>query len=211
MKRQNIIDFKKGAASLSKKDKTIKAVLSEIGLPKPTFRNFDSKALIRTVVRQQLSDRAATTIFQRLTVLLNDNFDPNAIVKFEIDKLRACGLSRSKAMAVLGISSTLKDQPLFLEKILHLPDNEAIKVLSSLPGIGNWSAAIILLFSLQRPNILPVGDVSLNKAINALYGVEIDRRGAALDSFKTLWSPHCSVASLILWHWIDSGSKRIGK
>jgi DNA-3-methyladenine glycosylase II len=181
-------------------DPVLSRVIKVVGTINTTYREPNFEAFVRIVINQQLSDKAASTIYGRIRSSLGGDVTPKSVVKSNPQNLLKCGISRQKLMSIIGIAEKFLAKPNFLQKLERLGNDEAVQELTSLRGIGVWSASIFLLFCLRRPDIFPEGDVSLEKAINSIYP-NIGVRDEAIIA----WSPHKSTAALHLWAWIDMG------
>ena len=188
---------------LSASDPRLKSVLKTLPNFEPVARvvNFENTA--RIVIGQQLSLKAANTIYGRVCDLA-PNFTPAVLAKLPSEDLRQCGLSNAKARYVQALAEKCLSNPSYLTDLSKLDDGAVDAEIQSNPGFGPWSAQIFLLFHLRRPNIFPHGDATLNRAIKILYGIDPEDR-SALDKTISIWSPHRSVACLALWKWIDEG------
>ena len=163
-------------------------------------------ALVRSIVGQQLSTKAARAIYGRLT----DRFGGRAPTPAEVladdpDELRAAaGLSRSKVSFLRSLAEHVLDGELELEQLDDLPDDEVIAELVAVKGLGVWSAHMFLMFHLQRPDILAVGDLGIRKAMTALYGLEKRPAPDEMEAIAEPWRPYRTVACLYLWHTLDA-------
>jgi DNA-3-methyladenine glycosylase II len=160
--------------------------------------------LVRIVIGQQLSTAAARTINDRIAVLCEGDICPQAIQRLAEQELRKCGVSAAKVRTLKRLSEKIAVKPNYFGDIAAMSDGDAMAELMAHHGIGEWSAAMFLIFEDARPDIFTASDSSLRRAINLLY-----RRNAprTFDGYKRLakrWSPYRSVASLFLWRWLDS-------
>ena len=161
--------------------------------------------LCSSIIGQQLSTKAADTIQARvaLAVAAKTRFEPHHFLAVEADLLRSCGLSTAKAKWLMAIAQTVQRGEFSFAQLRKLDDEAAIEALDALPGIGRWTAEMMLIFALHRLDVFSLGDAGLRRAINQLYN-----RGTALDNEATLaltarWAPYRSVASWYLWRSID--------
>lgn len=160
--------------------------------------------LIRSVVHQQLSGKAASTIHQRLLSLFPDGY-PQAeqLLAFSEADLRAVGLSRQKVGYVTNVARFFQDQD--RDALLQLTDDELIGELTQIKGIGKWTVQMILIFNLGRPDVFPPDDLGVQKAMQQLYGLQ--DRGRLLKqqmrSIAEAWRPYRSVATRFLWQHLD--------
>lgn len=149
--------------------------------------------LCKIVVYQQISIKAAEAIWHRVEPVLTSSDSLSA------DTLREQGLSRQKASYLLAITSSDID----FVVLEQATDEQVLRELTSIKGIGPWSAEMFLIFSLARPDVFSVGDLGLRLAVSQLYDVEPDNH-AAIARRAEQWSPHRTVASLSLWHILDN-------
>jgi DNA-3-methyladenine glycosylase II len=157
-------------------------------------------ALLRAIVGQQLSTRAAHAIYQRLLALFRDREpDPEQLLAADRDELRQAGLSRAKVEYLRDLATRVRDGDLQLDRLAELPDDEVTAQLTAVKGIGRWSADMFLMFHLGRPDVLPVGDLGLRRAVQRAYGLAEPPRAAELERIAEPWRPYRTLASLYLW------------
>ncbi|NLJ41556.1 MAG: DNA-3-methyladenine glycosylase 2 family protein [Clostridiales bacterium] len=155
-------------------------------------------ALIRNIVAQQISSAAASTVWSRLKDRFGE-IDPERIANTTLEDIQACGMSMRKAEYIQGIGQAVFRGELDLSALEGLPDNKVIKALSSLRGVGVWTAEMLLIFSMQRPDIVSWGDLAIRRGMMTLYGLEtLDKK--QFDKYRKAYTPYGSVASLYLWH-----------
>ena len=168
------------------------------------FSYFERITLI--IIGQQLSGTAANTISNRLRYLLGKNtINHKDILNTPYSEILRCGLSKSKANYIIGIANLLGKDPEFFEKISFLPDSEKINALLQIKGIGIWSASIFVMSAYQSQNIFPLGDATLTKAITKIYEFDPNGNTKKLEKVLNKWTPYRSVASKLLWNWVDQG------
>lgn len=158
--------------------------------------------LIESIISQQLSTKAATTIYNRFLALFNSPFPtPEEILKIDSEKLRSAGMSYSKAQYIKNIAQAFKDKEIDIQKISKMSDEEVIKTLTKIKGVGKWTAEMILIFTLKRADVFSIGDAGLRRAIKNLYKLEND-----LDILKLSesWKPFRSLASWYLWRSLEN-------
>lgn len=169
--------------------------------PRPDHSHFHH--LARAVVYQQLSTKAATTIFGRVRGLCGESLDPDRLLAHPPETLRAAGLSTPKTRYLREMAGRVLDGSLTLEGIEERTDAEVIAQLTTLNGIGVWSAQMFLIFRLGRPDVLPILDLGIRKAVQRAYGY---RSLPALRTVARLgkrWSPYATIASWYLWRSVD--------
>lgn len=160
--------------------------------------------LVRAIIGQQISARAATTIDARLRALSGDPHDPRALIAAGEAGLRSCGLSGVKARYVLNLSEAVAAGSLPLARIGAL-DDEAIKArLTAVKGIGPWTAEMFLIFSLNRPDVLPVGDLGVRVGIRDFHGMAGLPTPGECVRLAEPWRPFRSIAMWYLWRSIDA-------
>ena len=159
---------------------------------------------VRSIVSQQLSVKAAETIHGRLLAAIGAaRATPDAILALDGDRMRACGLSWAKVASVRDLATKVTDGSLALESLDRLDDEAVVEALTTVKGIGRWSAEMFLIFRLGRPDILPVGDVGVQRAMRALYGLRKHPSPARMTALARPWRPYRSVACWYLWRSLD--------
>lgn len=173
-------------------------------LPRPERGLFHD--LVSAIVGQQLSGKAAATIMGRVhaAVAPEGDITPQAILAVDHETLRAVGLSNAKARYVRALAEAVVGGALDLEALPALDDEAVIGQLTQVKGVGRWTAEMILLFSLERPNVLSTGDLGIRTAVKRHYGLEALPTPAALQAIAAPWHPYCSAALLVLWHSLDN-------
>jgi DNA-3-methyladenine glycosylase II len=158
-------------------------------------------ALVGAIVSQQLSTKAAATIFGRLAALFPDNriADAAAIEALDEAALRGVGLSRQKISYLRDLSARIADGRLRLDVLDALPDDEVIARLTAVKGFGRWTAEMFLMFRLHRPDVLPADDLGIVKAVQKLYGLRKRPDANRILKIGDIWRPYRSVASWYLW------------
>jgi DNA-3-methyladenine glycosylase II len=162
--------------------------------------------LVRSIVGQQLSTKAARSIWTRMTTELYDGRTPTPqeIIDTDPDALRAVGLSRAKAAYLRSLAEHVVDGELPIDDLAELPDAEVYEVLTAVKGLGRWSVDMFLIFHLGRPDVLPVGDLGIRRAIQTAYGLEKPPTPAEMERIAEPWRPHRSLAALYLWESLDN-------
>jgi DNA-3-methyladenine glycosylase II len=162
-------------------------------------------SLVRTIVGQQLSTKAARTIYERLVALLGDGPPtPEEILAAEEDDLRAVGLSRQKVRYLRDLARHVLGGELELDRLDELSDEEVAREITAVKGLGQWSADMFLMFHLGRPDVLPVGDLGIRRAVERAYGLPGLPDEDALRSIAGPWRPHRTLACLYLWESLDT-------
>lgn len=188
---------------LKKQDKKLGKVIDDIGfLERKTIPDL-FVALINSIVSQQISSKAAATVWARLLEHFVE-ITPDIFVQVPLEEICKCGLSRRKATYIKEASKAVKEGKLQIDQLGELPDNEVIKKLTSLKGVGIWTAEMLLIFALQRPDVVSYSDLAIRKAMMKLYGLESLSK-EEFELFRRRYSPYGSVASLYLWAFASDG------
>lgn len=187
----------------------LKVDLSTFRPPDDPLRQSFSEAshfidLVESIVSQQLSGKAAETIFGRFKKLFpREQITPKKLLKIPDEKIRAAGISFSKIKYIKGIANEIVNNNLDLKSLEELTDEEVILELVKLKGIGKWTAEMFLMFTLGRPDVFSAGDLGLQNAIVKLYGLKSKPNNGKLLEISAKWSPHRTIASRILWKSLD--------
>jgi len=161
--------------------------------------------LLRSIVGQQLSTKAAATIYGRLLELFGGHPPtPKQLLKADPDAMRAAGLSRAKVAYLRDLAEHVEDGALELERLPDLPDEEVAAQLTAIKGLGQWTADMFLMFHLGRPDILPVGDQGIRRAIQVEYGLRKLPDAKRMQTIAKPWRPYRTLASLYLWSSLDN-------
>lgn len=162
-------------------------------------------ALVRAITFQQLSTRAASTIYGRLAALMPAGTPTAAALAALTDaQLRAVGMSRMKALYLKDLCEKVSSGALDLRRIHDLPDEDVIAALVQVKGIGRWSAEMFLMFRLHRPDVLPLGDLGIANAIQKIYRLRKRPTSDRIRRIGEAWRPYRSVASWYLWRSLDN-------
>lgn len=160
--------------------------------------------LLRAIVSQQLSTKAAATIFGRLCALFPAGRPtPARLLALDDATLRGVGLSAQKTRFVRDLASRVHDGRLDLRALDTYDDARALAALTSVLGIGTWTAEIFLLFQLHRPDVLPLGDLGLLTAMQRVYGLRVRPTPKRASTLAEAWRPHRSVAAWYLWRSLE--------
>ncbi len=163
------------------------------------------ESLVRTIVGQQLSTKAARTIYARLAALFGDRAPtPAELLAAEDEALREVGLSRQKIGYLRDLAARVKSGELDLHALHELPDEEVSERITSVKGLGRWSADMFLMFHLRRPDVLPVGDLGIRRAVERAYALPALPDEDSLRAISGPWRPHRTLASLYLWESLDA-------
>lgn len=183
---------------LKRKDKKLGIAIDNIGLIQREVTPNVFSALIQSVLSQQISTKAAQTVCQRMNTLLHHEITPQSIRMAGLDAIKACGMSQRKAGYIIGIAEAALTGVVDFDGLHTLTDEEIIKKLTTLNGVGIWTAEMLLIFSLCRPNIVSYGDLAIRRGIMNLYGLK-ECPKEIFEKYRKRYSPYGSVASLYLW------------
>ncbi len=156
-------------------------------------------ALAGSIVSQQLSIKAADTIWGRLEKACKGEVTPEALLRLRLTTMRKAGLSGSKSKTLKELSRAIVDGELALEALAAMEEEQAIQELSRVWGIGRWTAEMFLMFALERSDVFSVGDLGLRRSVEQLYGLPKDTSAEVIVEIAQKWSPHRSFASRVLW------------
>ncbi len=199
--------FKAGFAHVRKSDPKLRPILDSRGVIefKPEGEPFES--LVESILSQQLAGSAASAIIKKVRALFPDGeLEAKRVHRIDARKLRAAGVSPQKLTYLKDLSARVVEGRLDLEALGSLPDEEIIEVLDEVKGIGPWTAHMFLIFTLGRPNVLPVDDHGIRTSVQRVYGLSELPRKADIEKLAEKWHPYCTVASLYLWHSMDNGA-----
>ena len=188
---------------LSKKDPVMKKLISKYKDKTLTTRKDIFYSLCKSIIGQQISVQAANSVFRKFEKVCNRKINSKKIKKIKFGKLKKCGLSRQKVKGIKELAFKFENNSFNSRKIKFMSDEEAIIYLSSLRQIGRWSAEMILLFTLNRPNIWPIQDIGLLRSISNNYKKKYFPPRKFVEVLRKRFSPYCSVATWYLWRSID--------
>jgi len=198
--------WKKAKRFLSAKDKTMQKLIKDYSGPSETIlttRKDIFFSLCKSIIGQQISVAAANSVFLKFKKECKGKIKPLIVSKLTTAKLRKCGLSRQKILGIKSLSKQIIEKTFNPKLIEKMSDEEAIEYLSTLRQIGRWSAEMILLFTYNRPNIWPIQDIGLLRAISKNYKKNYLPPEKFVNLLKKRFSPYCSVATWYLWRSID--------
>ncbi len=177
----------------------VAAALARVGYPEPRLRERGYETLLRTIVGQQVSVAAATSIWNKLVAGLGDLTDPETLAGASDDALRAAGLSRQKTGYARSLADAVSSGRLDL-MALPADDEAAIAQLVEVKGIGRWSAEIYLLFAEGRPDIWPAGDLAVQIELGRIMGLAERPGEKQTRAIAENWRPHRGAAAILAWH-----------
>jgi len=193
--------FRLGVRHICRADPKIRELMKKHGPLKLTVDGDPFESLVETVISQQLSWQSARAIFGKLKALLHTEvIDAQALHNLTASKLRKAGVSPQKIRYLKDLSSRVVNGQLDLNSLKRKSDDEVIRILDEVKGIGPWSAQMFLLFVLGRPDVLPVDDLGIQLAIQKVYSLRKLPKPKKIEQIATDWHPYCSIASLYLWN-----------
>ena len=195
--------WNKSKRQLSKRDRVMKKLLT-IYKGHLTTRNNFFYSLTRSITSQQISVSAADSVFSKFEKKCRGKINPKIVSRLTIADLRRCGLSRMKALGIKSLADKILDRSFNPKLIKKMSDEEAINYLSSLRQIGRWSSEMVLIFFYNRPNIWPVQDIGLLRAISNNYKKKYLPPKSFVNKLQKKFSPYCTLAVMALWYSVDN-------
>lgn len=197
-------DLNAGLDALAARDPAFAAALERVGYPAPRIRARGYATLLRTILGQQVSVKAADAVWRKLEVL-GDPRDPAVVAALDDDSLRACGFSRQKTGYARSLAEEVTSGRLDLDN-LPADDEEAIAQLVRVKGIGRWSAEVYLLFAEGRPDIWPAGDLAVQIETGRILGLPERPSEKQTRELAEAWRPHRGAAAIFTWHHYGAGA-----
>jgi DNA-3-methyladenine glycosylase II len=195
--------MRKAIQHLKKSDPVLRAIIERVGPFRMGYRAAEFSSLARSILYQQLNGKAAASIFNRFTALAGDPLTPEGILKLTDEQLRGVGLSKQKSAYLKDLATKTRDGLLNFSKLPDMSDEEVIKHLTQVKGIGVWTAHMFLIFSLKRPDVLPTGDYGVQAAIKKHYRKRQLPKPHIMEKIAKPWAPYRSVACWYLWRSLD--------
>ncbi|MEX2499762.1 MAG: DNA-3-methyladenine glycosylase 2 family protein [Wenzhouxiangellaceae bacterium] len=195
-------DMKKALDELAGRDRHIAAGLELVGYPSERRRGSPSyEHLMRIIAGQQLSVKAAATIFSRVEQAMAGEFRPERFLERSDEEWRAAGFSRQKIGYARGLSEAVREGRLDPAALAELPDEEVIEKITALKGFGRWSAEMFLLFSLGRPDVWPVDDLGIQAGLHKLKNMRARPNREKTERIARPWRPWRGAAAVFIWHY----------
>lgn len=198
--------FEKARRELLKRDPRLATHIKKLGRHRPSFAPRDPfHALVRAVLSQQLSTKAADTIEGRVMALVGgaSRLTPASLLAANPDALRAAGVSRPKISYLRDLASHVTDGRLDLHGLREKTDEEIVVAITAIKGFGRWSAEMFLMFCLHRPDVFPVGDLGIVKGVQRLTGMKTRPKPRTMLRHAEAWKPYRSIASWYLWRILE--------
>jgi DNA-3-methyladenine glycosylase II len=199
------MDFDAATAHILNADPAFTAVIQATGPFTPRSPDADPfNSLARAIVFQQLAGHAARAIHGRFTALFDGHPTAEAILQTPIEQLRAVGLSGNKATSIADLALKATDGTVPLDRLDEISDAEIVQRLSTVRGIGRWTAEMFLIFQLQRPDVWPVDDLGIRKGFATIHRLDTPPTPKALDALGEIYRPYRSVAAWYCWRAVDT-------
>ncbi|MFN3323844.1 MAG: DNA-3-methyladenine glycosylase family protein [Bryobacteraceae bacterium] len=198
--------MRKALFHLKRSDPVLRGIISCVGPYRIAYAEPDFHTLAKSVVYQQLSGKAALTIFGRLldTARAGEGrLRPETLLRIKPARLREAGLSQQKSAYLTDLAQRTVSGQLCFDRLPEMPDDEVIAHLTQVKGVGVWTAHMFLIFALRRPDVLPTGDLGVRSAIRRAYGFEELPTPREVEEVAGPWRPWCSVASWYLWRSLE--------
>jgi len=188
---------------LKKSDPVLRAIIEEVGPCRMEFSRPEFTSVAEAIVYQQLNGKAAVTIFKRFAAIAGEPLNPEGILKLSDAQLRAAGLSKQKSAYLKDLAAKTKGGLLNFARMPAMTDEDVIEHLTQVKGIGVWTAHMFLIFSLQRPNVLPTGDYGVQMAMRKFYKKRKLPKPKDMEKIARAWEPYRSVACWYMWRSLD--------
>lgn len=182
---------------LTRRDKILGAAMDRLGMIRRKVMPEPFPALVKSIVGQQISSKAMDTVYGRLVEALS-GVTPASVAGADVEVIQKCGLSLRKARYIKGIGEAALRGEVDFSRFSEMSDDEVIARLTSLPGVGIWTAEMLLIHSMQRPDVVSWGDLAIRRGMMRLYGLDTLTR-EQFGRYRRRYSPHGSVASIYLW------------
>lgn len=192
-------DYNSGIEFLRNNSELFERMYDRLGYLEQRQRNADFQAFVSTIVGQQLSGKAADTIYSRLLTLLSNDVSPQSLNSKTIDELRSVGISNAKARYILMLAEKFIENQISIEGLNLSTDEELYEKLNDITGIGPWSARIIMLFNFNRLQAFPFGDATLERAYQSLTKNDL----LLLKEDVEKWQPYSGIVAMYLWSFVD--------
>ena len=195
--------WRKAKKILCKKDSVLKAIIKKYNKGFLTTRNRPFFSLCRTIVGQQISTKAADSIWAKFEKKCKKKITPKTILKISFQNLKSVGLSRQKISYLKNIARAFRNKSFEVKKIKRMSDEEAINYITKLKGLGVWSAEMFLMFNLNRPNIFPIKDIGMLRAISKNYKLNYPPSKKFLSKISKMHYGYRTVFTWYMWRSID--------
>jgi len=188
----NVLDY------LSQKDPVLGRVINDVGRIERPINPDIFPALISSIISQLISTKAAETVKKRMITKFK-NIDAETLANVSADDIQTCGITMRKATYIKNVADMVNNGEFDIDELKVLPDKEVIERLSSLNGIGKWTAEMLLIHSLARKDVISYGDLAIRRGMCKLYNLD-DISKKEFDKYVENYSPYSSIASIYIWH-----------
>ena len=193
------MNIEKSAKHLADVDPKMRELIEKIGIIKLPAPQSNFESLVDSIVSQQVSVQAAVTIRQRIFEAIDFDIRPERMLKTPPEVFKIAGLSRQKTSYIAALAEAFLQNPHEYNNMHELPNEEVVKLLTEIKGIGVWTAQMFMMFNLLREDIFPVGDLGVRRAVEKHYFKGEKQEHDILIQKAELWMPHRTVASFYLW------------
>ncbi len=192
--------MREACKELSKRDARLMSLINKVGIVEQKLAEDLFFSIIEAILSQQLTPKAANSIIERFVSLFGKrSVTPHSAAELSDEQLRSCGISRQKVSYIRSLCMEFKDYGSELSSLHEMEDREIVERLVRIKGVGVWTAKMILIFSLGRPDVLPFEDLGILNAVKKVYSLGEKPGRKQLERIAENWHPYCSVASLYLW------------
>jgi DNA-3-methyladenine glycosylase II len=199
--------MRKAINHLKKSDPVMRAIIESLGPCKIDYGEPSFASLSETIVYQQLHGKAAATIFRRFLDLAGRPLTPQGVIRLTDEQMRSAGLSKQKLSYLRSLAELTHSGELNFEQLPSMSNEDVIAHLTQVKGIGTWTAQIFLMFTLQRPDILPTGDLGIQMAMQKHYRKRKLPKPKDMEKIAKRWSPYRTYACWYLWKSVDTKKK----
>ena len=196
--------MRKAVAHLKLADPILARIIEQAGPCRMTFHPPTFHALARSIVYQQLSGKAAGTIFGRVTEAAGDPLVPAALLRLSPEEMRGLGLSGQKASYLRDLAGRTASGELDFARLPYLRDEAVIERLTQVKGVGVWTVQMFLMFAMKRADVFPTGDLGVRNAIAKAYGFDVPPTAKQMEEIAEPWRPFRSVATWYLWRSLEA-------
>jgi len=195
--------MRKAVNHLKRSDPVLSAIIARVGACRMEFGPPEFHSLAEAIIYQQLNGKAAITIFKRFTALAGEPVTPQGILKLSEVQMRSVGLSKQKSSYLKDMAERAVRGELDFSRLSEMTDEEVIKHLTQVKGVGVWTSHMFLMFTLRRQNVLPTGDYGIQMAMKKHYKKRKLPRPEQMEKIAKPWEPYRSVACWYLWRSLD--------
>ena len=196
--------MRKALRHLRNADPVLGALIDRVGPYRIEYLEPAFDTLAKSIVYQQLSGKAARTIYSRLSDALGGEVTPERVLKLTPARMRALGLSKQKIAYIRDLAAQTRDGRVDFAALPGLDDDAVVETLTRVKGVGVWTAHMFLIFALRRSDVLPVGDLGIRAAVRRAYALEETPTPGDVEERGRAWRPYASVASWYLWRSLES-------